>query len=107
MIDGPKLTVTREGLQRMLEECAAEQRATAERWNRERTGTVDDQTERAPLLPNHMCDNEAERHDWRAGVLDLLREPSETGEIYRLAESRPCFVPEIIQITTNRPERPV
>ena len=38
-----------------------------------------------------MCENEAELHEWRAEVIDFLREHLETGEIYRLAESDLVF----------------
>ena len=91
MIDGLKITLTGEELQQLLQERAAEHRASVEHWNRERERTVEDQTEDEPLLPDHMCENEAERHQWRAEVLDFLSEHIEPAEIYRLAEADLAF----------------
>jgi hypothetical protein len=38
-----------------------------------------------------MCEHEAERHEWRADVLDFIREPLEPLEIYRRDESDLAF----------------
>ena len=54
---------------------------------REMTRTAEEQTEDEPLLPEHMCEHEADRHEWRAEVLEFLRDHLEPLEIYRLAES--------------------
>ena len=33
---------------------------------------VEEQTDDEPLLPNHLCENEAERHEWRMIVLETM-----------------------------------
>ena len=38
-----------------------------------RRGHPEEQTEDEPLLPEHICENEAERHEWRAAVLEFIR----------------------------------
>jgi hypothetical protein len=43
------------------------------------------------LLPEQICENEAERHEWRADVLVFIREHIEGGEIYRLGEADVAF----------------
>lgn len=91
MIDGLKLTMTGEELRTLLQARADAHRANASRWSHELTRTPDEQTEAEPLLPEHMCEHEAERHDWRAEVLEFIREHLEPLEIYRLDESDLAF----------------
>ena len=86
MIDGFRLTFTGEELRTLLDARAAEHRANAGHWERERARTAEDQTEDAPLLPDHLCENEAERQVWRAEVLEFLRDHLEPLEVYRLGE---------------------
>lgn len=69
MIEGLKLTFSGEELRKLLEARIDDHRACADRWAHEKARTPEDATEDAPLLPEHMCANEAERHDWRADVL--------------------------------------
>lgn len=87
MIDGLKLTMTGEQLRKLLRERAEAHRASAAQWDHEAKRTPEEQTEEEPLLPEHMCENEAERHEWRAEVLEFIREHLEPLEIYRLGES--------------------
>jgi len=84
MIDGLKVTLTGEELRKLLETRAAESRATAARWQREQERAPETVTEAAPLLPDHMCENEAQRLEWRADVLMFLRDHLDPSEIYRL-----------------------
>ena len=84
MIDGLKLTFSGVELQTLLDVRIQEHLRLAERWRREETRTEEDATEDAPLLPSHMCENEAERHAWRSSVLALIRDHVEAGETYRL-----------------------
>jgi hypothetical protein len=91
MIDGLKLTLTGEDLRRLLHARAAAHRAAAAHWTREAERTVEDQTEEHPLLPQHMCEHEADRCAWRADVLDFIRDHLEPLEIYRLGESDLAF----------------
>ena len=85
MIDGLKLTLTGEELRKLIEVRAAEHRTNAERWEREgeRAGNGVADVE----FPQHICENEAERHDWRAEVLTFIRDHVDPSEIYRLGES--------------------
>jgi hypothetical protein len=75
----------------MLEDRVEEHRRRAEDWKREQARTPEEQTEESPLLPDQMCENEAERHEWRADVLDFIRGHLEGGEIYRLGEADLAF----------------
>lgn len=84
MIDGLKLTFSGETLRTMLEQRTRRHEEDAGHWTRETLRAADDGTEDAPLLPHHMCENEAERHSWRARVLALIRDHIDAGETYRL-----------------------
>jgi hypothetical protein len=87
MIDGLKLTVTGEDLRRLLQERADAHRASAAHWSREAARKPDEQTEDAPLLPAALCENEAEREEWRARVIEFLRDHLDPSEVYRLGQS--------------------
>jgi len=84
MIDGLKVTLTGEELRKMLDVRAAERRTAAARWDRERERGPETEREDSPLLPDHMCENEAERQEWRAQVLTFLRDHLDPSEVYRL-----------------------
>jgi hypothetical protein len=84
MIDGLKVTLTGEELRTLLEARAAERRAAASHWQSERDRAPESVTEEAPLLPDHMCANEADRQEWHADVLTFLRDHLDPSEIYRL-----------------------
>jgi hypothetical protein len=87
MIEGLRLTLTGEELYQLLRERASAHRRHAERWQREAARTADEQTEEAPLLPTHMCENEADRLERRARVCEFFSEHVERSETYRLSES--------------------
>jgi hypothetical protein len=87
MIDGLKLTIPGEEVRRLLERRMENHRQRAHWWTREQARTPEEQTKDQPLLPEHICENEAERHEWRAAVLGFIRDRIESGEIYRLAEA--------------------
>ena len=91
MIDGLKLTMSGEELRELLAARVAEHRASADRWQREADRTIEEQTEEAPLLPEHMCEYEAERQEWRAEVLEFIGDHLEPLELYRLSESDLAF----------------
>jgi hypothetical protein len=90
-IDGLKLTIPGAELRRLLEQRVEEHQRRADRWRREQTRTPEEQTEDEPLLPDHMCANEAERHEWRADVLGFIRNHLDSGEVYRLGEADLAF----------------
>ena len=75
MIDGLKLMVTGEELQTLLAQRMEQHERCAERWKRERERKPEEQTDEQPVLPEHMCASEAERHEWRADVLGFIRDP--------------------------------
>lgn len=84
MIEGLKLTVSGEELRTLLEVRVAYHERCAAGWAHENTRTKEDETDDAPLLPDHMCQNESERHLWRRDVLRFIRDHVEAGETYRL-----------------------
>jgi hypothetical protein len=86
MIEGLKLTMTGEELRDLLKSRADGHRGRAESWRREiPRGPAE--TEEALQLPAHIREHEADRHEWRAEVLDFLREHLEPLEVYRLSET--------------------
>jgi len=91
MIDGLRLTITGEELRRLLDERIEGHERCVARWKREQARTPDQQTEDEPLLPEDMCEHEAERHEWRADVLGFIRDHIEAAEVYRLAEGDLLF----------------
>ena len=62
-------------------------RQRADWWRREQARTPEEQTEDEPLMPEHICENEAERHEWRVAVLEFIRDRIESAEVYRLGEA--------------------
>ena len=91
MVDGLRLTIPGEELRRLLEGRIDRHRRRAEWWKREQARKPEDQTEDAPLLPEHMCENEAERHQWRIEVLAFVLDHVDRGEVYRLTEADLAF----------------
>ena len=84
MIEGLMLTFSGEELRRLIDARIEHHGACAERWAREKARTPEDANEDAPLMPDHICDNEAERHVWRVEVLQLIRDHLEPAETYRI-----------------------
>lgn len=91
MIDGLKVTMTGDELRTILKARVEAHRANAVRWKRDAERPPNEQTEDTPLVPEHICDNKAGRHEWRAGVLEFLRDHLEPLEICRLGESDLAF----------------
>ena len=79
MIDGLRLTIPGQELRRLLEHRIDHHLQRAEWWNREQARTPQEQTEDEPLMPDHICENETERHEWRAAVLGFIRDRLESG----------------------------
>ena len=86
MIDGLKLTMTGEELRTLIEGRVAEHQLKAARWIEEAARTPADESPETPLLPEHICENEATRHEWRAERLIFLRDHLDPSEVYRLGE---------------------
>ena len=84
MIDGLKLTLSGEEIRKLLEERIADHNESADHWRREQSRTPEEQTEEEPLLPDHICEHETERHVWRAAVLEFIRTHIEAQATYRL-----------------------
>ena len=91
MIEGLKLTISGEELRTLVERRIDHHKRSAERWKREQARTPAQATDDEPLLPEHICENEAERHEWRAEVLRFVLDHLETGETYRLGEADLAF----------------
>ena len=87
MINGLQLTIPGEEIRRLLEQRMEDHRQRADWWKHEQARTPQDQTEDEPLLPEHICENEAERHEWRAAVLEFIRDRVESAEVYGLGEA--------------------
>ena len=87
MINGLQVTIPGEEVRRLLEQRIEEHRQRAEWWKREQARMPEEPTEDQPVLPEHICENEAERHEWRAAVLGFIRDRIESAEIYRLGEA--------------------
>jgi hypothetical protein len=86
MIVGLRLTMTGEELKSLLERRTNEHHLRAECWRREKAQKTEEQAD-VSLCPEHICDNEAARHEWRAEVLSFLRDHIEAAEVYRLGEA--------------------
>jgi hypothetical protein len=84
MIHGLKLTFSGAEIRELLEARIDDHKRCAEGLEHERTRTSEDETADAPLLPDHICANEAERHAWRADVLRFIRDHLDPAETYRL-----------------------
>jgi hypothetical protein len=84
MIEGLKLTFSGDELRKVLEERIAYHDRCADRWRREQTRTNEDETEDAPLLPEHMCEYEEEEHMWRSEALGFIHDHIEPQETYRV-----------------------
>jgi hypothetical protein len=81
MIDGLHLTISGEELRRLLGDRIEHHERCVKHWKREQARTPEEQTEDEPLLPEHMCEHEAERHEWRADVLGFIRDHVEAAEV--------------------------
>jgi hypothetical protein len=84
MIEGLKITINGEELQALLAQRMEEHERRAARWKREQGRTPEEETVEEPLLPAHICENAAARHEWRADVLGFIREHIDASEVYRL-----------------------
>jgi len=90
-IDGLKLTFTGDELRLRIGERIAAHRRAAERWAGEKTRTPESETDDDPILPDHICENEATRHAWRVEVLEFIRDHVEPAAAYRLHEADMTF----------------
>jgi hypothetical protein len=86
IVDGLKVTVDGADLQDLLDTRIETHRQRAGQWKRAQARTADEQTEDHPLVPAHLCEIEAGRHEWRARVLQFIRDRLDPVEAYRLGE---------------------
>jgi hypothetical protein len=86
IINGLKLTFSGEELRERLKERLEERQRRAEWWEKESARTPEEQTIGRPLMPTHICKNEAEEERWCADVLTWIREHVDAAATYRLAE---------------------
>src|SRR5438034_7231894 len=73
-VEGLKLTISGEEIRTLIDQRMHVHRERVEWWKREQARTPEQQTEDEPLLPDQICENEAERHIWRADVLGFIRD---------------------------------
>ena len=78
MIKGLKVTMTGEELRTLIDQRVTAHGAQAARWKREVGG---------PVIPDHICENEAARSEWRAERLAFLRDRLNVSEVYLLGEA--------------------
>lgn len=83
-VEGLKLTMSGCELHALLGERIAGHEDSAAWWRRQAARTPEEQTAEKPLLPEDMCLNEAERHEWRARVLRFIREHLDAIDMFRL-----------------------
>jgi len=91
MIEGLKISLTGGEVRALLEQRIADHLRRAEHWKRQQARTPAGRLEDAPMLPDEMCENEAERHEWRADVLGFMRDHIDSEEVYRLGEADLTF----------------
>ena len=60
-------------------------------WKLQASRSPEEQTEEEPVPPEQMCQNEADRHAWRAMVLRFIREHVDVTETYRLGPDDLAF----------------
>ena len=102
MIDGLKLTFTGDELRRLLEARIASHNMSADRWRSEESRTPESETEDAPLLPDHICEHETERHEWRASVLEFIRSHIEQQATYCLGAADPTNPSKQVALSFQR-----
>jgi hypothetical protein len=90
-IDGLKLTIPGDEVRTLLDVRIADHRRRVAWWKRELARTPEEQTDEEPLLPDHICQNEAERHEWRVDVLAFIRDHIESTGTYRVGEADLTF----------------
>ena len=84
MIEGLKLTMTGEEIRAALDARIRIHERREAHWRHEAERTPESQTEEHPLLPEEMCENEADEERWRMDVLTFIRDHVDASEVYRL-----------------------
>src|SRR5262249_31932841 len=72
MIDGLRLTMAGGEVRRVLEERIDNHRRRAAWWKQQQMRAPEEEHDEA--VPKEICENEAERHRWRADVLTFIRD---------------------------------
>ena len=90
-IDGLKLTMSGYELHSVLGERITGHEDSAAWWKLQASRSPEEQTEEEPVPPEQMCQNEADRHAWRARVLRFIREHVDVTETYRLGPDDLAF----------------
>ena len=85
-VDGLKLLLRGDELRQLLKERVDVHRQRAAHWQHEQARSKEDDTKDRRLLPDHICEHEAERHEWRADVLAFIREHIDANRSYWLGE---------------------
>jgi len=87
VINGLKVTLPGSELLALLQQRIDGHQVEADWWTREQHRMIGDQTDDAPLLPERLCEREAQRHEWRARVLTFLKDHLAVGAAYCLSEA--------------------
>jgi hypothetical protein len=90
-IDGLALRFAGHELRELLERRIQDHERCVERWKHEQERTKEDETEDAPLLPDHICSNEQERHEWHRDVLEFIRDHIDAFQTYQLRDADLAF----------------
>jgi len=91
MIEGFRLTISGEELRRLLDERMADHGDSVDRWKRELARTPAGEPADEVFVPDHICENEIDRHEWRAEVLAFLRDHVDPSEVYPVGEADLAF----------------
>ena len=84
MIEGLKLTMTGEEIRAALDARIRIHERREAHWRHEAGRTPESQTDEYPLLPEEMCENEADEERWRVEVLTFIRDHVDASDVYRL-----------------------
>jgi hypothetical protein len=98
-VDGLKLTFSGEELRERLAERINERERRADWWAKEAERSTEEDIVERPVLPTHMCRNEADEERWYAEVLTFIRDHVDGGASYSLSE-------DDLHFSELLPERP-
>jgi hypothetical protein len=87
VIDGLTIIVPGSELLALLQRRIDDHQTEAEWWTKEQQRMIGDQTDEAPLLPERLCEREAQRHEWRVRILTFVKDHLAVSSPYRLSEA--------------------
>jgi len=87
VIDGLTIILPGSDVLALLQRRIEDHQTEADWWTKEQQRMIGDQTAAAPLLPERLCEREAQRHEWRARVLTFVKDHLAVTTTYRLSEA--------------------